>query len=61
MTGYAVDRFTDEYRISPDYIVTVGRDGLAKITCVWSVPVERLKEADVAGADLSRSFNRGFR
>ena len=39
MTGYVVDRAIDSHRITPDDIVTVGRDARARGT--WCLTARR--------------------
>ncbi|MDU2013099.1 MAG: serine-type D-Ala-D-Ala carboxypeptidase DacD [Enterobacter hormaechei] len=58
MTGYVVDRAIDSHRISPDDIVTVGRDAWAKGNPVFDgSSLMFLKEGDrVSVRDLSRGL-----
>ncbi|EAZ0221833.1 serine-type D-Ala-D-Ala carboxypeptidase, partial [Salmonella enterica] len=58
MTGYVVDRAIDSHRISPDDIVTVGRDAWAKDNPVFvGSSLMFLKEGDrVSVRDLSRGL-----
>ncbi len=58
MTGYVVDRAIDSHRISPDDIVTVGRDARAKDNPVFvGSSLMFLKEGDrVSVRDLSRGL-----
>lgn len=58
MTGYVVDRAIDSHRISPDDIVTVGRDAWAKDNPVFvGSSLMFLKQGDrVSVRDLSRGL-----
>jgi D-alanyl-D-alanine carboxypeptidase (penicillin-binding protein 5/6) len=58
MTGYVVDRAIDSHRITPDDIVTVGRDAWAKGNPVFDgSSLMFLKEGDrVSVRDLSRGL-----
>lgn len=58
MTGYVVDRAIDSHRITPDDIVTVGRDAWAKDNPVFvGSSLMFLKEGDrVSVRDLSRGL-----
>ncbi len=58
MTGYVVDRAIDSQRITPDDIVTVGRDAWAKDNPVFAgSSLMFLKEGDrVSVRDLSRGL-----
>ena len=58
MTGYVVDRAIDSHRITPDDIVTVGRDAWAKVNPVFEgSSLMFLKEGDrVSVHDLSRGL-----
>ena len=58
MTGYVVDRAIDSHRITPDDIVTVGRDAWAKGNPVFEgSSLMFLKEGDrVSVRDLSRGL-----
>lgn len=58
MTGYVVDRAIDSHRISPDDMVTVGRDAWAKVNPVFNgSSLMFLKEGDrLTVHDLSRGL-----
>lgn len=58
MTGYVVDRAIDSHRITPDDIVTVGRDAWAKVNPVFEgSSLMFLKEGDrISVHDLSRGL-----
>lgn len=58
MTGYVVDRAIDSHRITPDDVVTVGRDAWAKDNPVFvGSSLMFLKEGDrVSVRDLSRGL-----